>query len=211
VAKKIKGLNLYDNLDVSNTQNDDELIEVYQKWANNYDDDNDNLLGTVSQPTSVRFFEKYVENKTAKIIDVGCGTGLVGSELAKKGYNNYDGIDISQDMLDIAKTRGYSNLFLGSLNDKQPFNDNAYAGALCVGVFTHGHVGPGRLVELARIVRPGGILCFTVNEGVYSDYGFDRKIQELEANNVWQVLEFNKSDYMTKKQVQGLYFLAKIQ
>ena len=206
-----KGLKFYDNLDLSNNQNEGDLMNVYQEWAADYDDDNDNLLGTVSQPMSVQILQEYVKNKELKIIDVGCGTGLVGRELERAGFSNFDGIDISKEMIDIAKRRVYSNLFIGSLNDKLPFADSEYDAALCVGVFTHGHVGSDRLDELARIVKPGGIICFTINEGVYASYGFNSKIERLESEHVWKVIELRKNDYMVKKNVKAFYCIVEVQ
>ncbi|MFM1547006.1 MAG: class I SAM-dependent DNA methyltransferase [Candidatus Pseudothioglobus sp.] len=205
-----KGLKFYDNLDLSQRENEGELITVYQKWAALYDKDNDDLLGTVSQPTAVQIFQEYVKDKKLKIVDVGCGTGLVGQELEKSGFINFDGIDISQEMIDIAYSRGYKALFLGNLNESLPFKSKSYDAALCVGVFTHGHVGSDRLIELARIVKSGGIICFTVNEGVYDSYGFDSKIKNLESTNIWKILEIRKSDYMTKKNVKGIYCVVKV-
>ena len=205
-----KGLKFYDKLDLSQRKNEGELITVYQKWAALYDKDNDDLLGTVSQPTAVQIFQEFVKDKKLKIVDVGCGTGLVGQELKKSGFINFDGIDISQEMIDIAYGRSYQNLFLGNLNESLPFKSKSYDAALCVGVFTHGHVGSDRLGELARIVKSGGIICFTVNEGVYDSYGFDSKIKNLESTNVWKILEIRKSDYMTKKNVKGIYCVVKV-
>ena len=208
--KGSKGLGLYDNLDLSASQNDQELLDVYKKWASIYDKDNDDLLGTVSQPNSVQIFHKYLSDKNQKIIDVGCGTGLVGVELSKLGYTNFDGIDISKEMIDIAIDRGYRSLFLGNLNDSLPLESNSYDAALCVGVFTHGHVGPSRLIELIRVIKPQGLLCFTVNEDGYESYGFDKVIKELEAKKVWKLLESCKQEYMTKKNVMGFYYVARI-
>ena len=48
-----KGLVNYSHLDLDDLQNDNKLREVYKEWAPDYDFDNDNKLGTVSQPTSV--------------------------------------------------------------------------------------------------------------------------------------------------------------
>ncbi|MEC7596053.1 MAG: class I SAM-dependent methyltransferase [Pseudomonadota bacterium] len=205
-----KGLKFYDNLDLSASQNEEELLDVYKKWASVYDKDNDDLLGTVSQSNSVQIFHKYIVDKNQKIIDVGCGTGLVGLELQKLGYTNFDGIDISKDMIDIAIDRGYQELFLGNLNDSLPIESDSYDAVLCVGVFTHGHVGPGRLKELSRIVKSDGLVCFTVNEDVYESYGFDKAIQKLEVENVWKLLELRKQDYMKKKNVMGFYCVAKV-
>jgi len=210
MSENKKGLKFYENLDLTHSHNDEDLQVVYKEWATAYDHDNDNLLGTVSQPLSVQIFQEYIKDKSLRIIDVGCGTGLVGVELEKGGFSNFDGIDISQEMIDIAKQRGYAQLFIGSLNVSLPCENNEYDAALCVGVFTHGHVGSNRLDELVRIVKPGGIICFTVNEGVYDSYGFDSKIKNLESTNIWKILEIRKSDYMTKKNVKGIYCVVKV-
>jgi len=210
MSENKKGLKFYENLDLTHSHNDEDLQVVYKEWATAYDHDNDNLLGTVSQPLSVQIFQEYIKDKSLRIIDVGCGTGLVGVELEKGGFSNFDGIDISQEMIDIAKQRGYAQLFIGSLNVSLPCENNEYDAALCVGVFTHGHVGSNRLDELVRIVKPGGIICFTVNEGVYDSYGFDSKIKNLESTNIWKILEIRKGDYMTKKNIKGIYCVVKV-
>ena len=53
-------------------------------------------------------------------------------------------------------------------------DDNAYDCVMCVGVFTHDHVSSAGFNELCRIAKPGGYLCFTINEGVFQKYGFDK-------------------------------------
>jgi len=205
-----KGLKHYDNLDLSKSKNEDELLGVYKDWALFYDKDNDDLLGTVSQPNTVQIFHEHVKDYKLKIIDVGCGTGLVGLELLNLGFSNFDGIDISQEMIDIAQGRGYNSLFLGNLNKSLPIDSNTYDAALCVGVFTHGHVGPDRFSELVRIVKSEGIICFTINEDVYESYAFDIAIKHLESENVWEVLDIKKHDYMVKKNVKGIYCVVKV-
>jgi SAM-dependent methyltransferase len=222
MSKNQKDLKLQDNFDPSKSknkdnllgvyksQNEDELIGAYKDWALLYDKDNDDVLGTVSQPNSVKIFHEYLKDSKLKIIDVGCGTGLVGLELKNLGFSNFDGIDISQEMIDVAQGRGYNSLFLGNLNKSLPIGSNSYDAALCVGVFTHGHVGPERFSELVRIVKPEGIICFTINENVYESQGFDVAIKHLESLNIWKVLNIRKHDYMVKKNVKGIYCVVKV-
>ena len=205
------GLKNYENLDLKDAKNDNRLTEVYRDWAKKYDYDNDHVLGTVSQPKSVNLLSTRLKDKTAKIIDVGCGTGLVGEKLKAKDFIYFDGIDISKDMLSIAKSRGYRNLFLGSLNKQLPVLDDAYDAAMCIGVFTHGHVSSDRFNELCRIVKPGGYVCFTINEGVFEEYGFKEMIAEFQLNKAWEVISLFKDDYMTLENVKGYYCLAVVQ
>ena len=205
------GLKNYENLDLKDAKNDSRLTEVYRDWAKKYDYDNDHVLGTVSQPKSVNLLSTRLKDKTAKIIDVGCGTGLVGENLKAKDFIYFDGIDISKDMLSIAKSRGYRNLFLGSLNKQLPVLDDAYDAAMCIGVFTHGHVSSDGFNELCRIVKPGGYVCFTINEGVFEEYGFKEMIAEFQLNKVWEVISLYKDDYMTLENVKGYYCLAVVQ
>ena len=205
------GLKNYEKLDLKDAKNDNRLTEVYRDWAKKYDYDNDHVLGTVSQPKSVNLLSTRLKDKTAKIIDVGCGTGLVGEKLKAKDFIYFDGLDISKDMLSIAKSRGYRNLFLGSLNKQLPVLDDAYDAAMCIGVFTHGHVSSDRFNELCRIVKPGGYVCFTINEGVFEEYGFKEMIAEFQLNKVWEVISLYKDDYMTLENVKGYYCLAVVQ
>ena len=207
---KKQGLNFYKNLNLREEKNDEKIKFVYEEWAENYDTDNDNLLGTVSQPRCVKLVAKELEHKTAEMIDIGCGTGLVGEQLKALGFKNFDGIDISEKMLEFAKTRGYRKLQLGSLTKKLPINDSVYDVTFCVGVFTHGHVKSDRVSELIRITKRGGLICFTVNEGVFEEYGFKDTIVEYEKKKNWEILFLGKDDYMTKKQVQGYYCLARL-
>ncbi len=201
----------YEGLDLKDAKNDKRLTEVYRDWAKKYDYDNDHVLGTVSQPKSVNLLTTRLKDKNAEIIDVGCGTGLVGENLKAKNFIYFDGIDISEDMLEIAKSRGYRNLLLGSLNNRLPILDNAYDTAMCVGVFTHGHVSSEGFNELCRIVKPGGYICFTINEGVFEKYGFKEMIAEFQSHKIWKVMSLYKDDYMTLENVKGYYCLAMVQ
>ena len=205
-----KGLSHYDNLHRSGADNAAEIKRIYQQWAERYDSDNDETLGTVSQPTMVHLFAKYARDKAISILDVGCGTGLVGAHLSQAGFQHIDGTDISQEMIEYAKDRGYQTLFTANLNQGLTIVDGHYDACLCVGVFTHGHVGPQGFTELTRITKIGGLIGFTVNEDVYHADGFDKAIESLVDDGKWRLLVHQTSDYMTKKNVKGIYVIAEV-
>ena len=205
-----KGLSLYDNLARGRSDNAAEIKRISRDWAAHYDADNDGTLGTVSQPTMVHFLANYITDKSLKLLDVGCGTGLVGQHLKQAGFTQFDGTDISDKMLEQATLRGYDNLFLANIVEGLPVADDAYEACLCVGVFTHGHVGPEGFDELTRITKKGGFIGFTVNEDVFYKDGFDNAIARFVADGLWDIKLHQISDYMTKKNVKGIYVIAEV-
>ena len=191
----------------------DEVMRYYDDWGikNKYDQDMVDWKYSGPKET-VEAFKKYEKNKDVKIYDAGCGTGLVGVELKKFGYHNFDGADLSQKLLDLVPKNLYQNLSRIDLNEKIEIQDNVYDAVMCVGTFTFGHVKPPALDEFIRITKDKGHICFTINEGIHEEYGFDKKIDQLKNDKKWKEIEFFKSNYIASKDVNawlGLYEVIK--
>ena len=191
----------------------EEIMKYYDEWGTDNKYDKDMVEWDYTGPKeTVDTFKKYANNKEIKIYDAGCGTGLVGVELKKNSYINFDGIDLSQKLLDLVPNGLYKNLSKADLNKPLNISDNEYDAILCVGTFTFGHVKPAALDEFIRITKNKGLICFTINEGIYEEYGFDKKINELTKKNLWKKKEFFKSNYISSKDVNawlGLYEVIK--
>ena len=189
----------------------DEVMKYYDEWGikNKYDQDMVDWDYTGPKET-VEVFKKYAKDKNIKIYDAGCGTGLVGVELKKFGYNYFDGADLSRKLLDLVPKGLYRNLSKVDLNKKIEIKDDNYDAVMCVGTFTFGHVKPNALDEFIRITKNKGFLCFTINEGIYEEYGFDKKINELKKNNSLNIKEFFKSDYIASKDVNAWLCLGEV-
>ena len=191
----------------------DEVMKYYDEWGENNKYDKDMIEWNYTGPKeTVNIFKKYVKNKESLIFDAGCGTGLVGLELKKFEYKNFHGADLSQKLLDIVPKNLYQRLVKVDLNQSIDIKDNFYDAVMCVGTFTFGHVKPSALEEFVRITKNNGYICFTINEGIYEDYGFDKKIASLKKNNIWEEIEFFKSDYIASKDVNawlGIYKIKK--
>ena len=198
-------------LDIYKLQTSEELLKYYKNWANNnkYNKDMVDWKYTAPQET-VSVLSKYALNKNFRILDAGCGTGLVGVELKKIGYTNIHGADLSKKLLNLVPKGIYKKLEQIDLNKFLNKKSNIYDAVLCVGTFTFGHVKPPALDELIRVTKNKGLICFTVNEGIYEEYGFDKKIKELSNNKSWNVKEFFKSDYIASKDVNAWLCLAEI-
>ena len=203
--------NVIDKLDIYKLKTSEELLKYYQNWTdkNKYNKDMVDWNYTAPYET-VSVLKKYAFNKNCKILDAGCGTGLVGAELKKYNYLNIDGADLSKKLLDLVPKGYYKKLEQTNLNKPINAEDNTYGGILCVGTFTYGHVKPQALDEFIRIAANKGLICFTINEGIYEKYGFDKKIKELSDKGFWSMKEFFKSDYIASKDVNAWLGIAEV-
>ena len=120
-----------------------------------------------------------------KMLDFGCGTGLVGKEflnLVNKyaqndlKKNNFilkyslDGIDISENMIakNNKKENGYNDLYCINLLDSKIFEsflkkNNNYDIIVCCGVFLEGHVSPTIIESIfTKLLKKNGVIIFTI-------------------------------------------------
>ena len=189
----------------------DEVMKYYDEWGINNKYDKDMVDWAYSGPKeTVDVFKKYAKNKNIKILDAGCGTGLVGIELKKNGYLNIDGVDLSKKLLELVPPNYYQKLSQIDLNKSLEIENNTYGAIMCVGTFTFGHVKPNALDEFIRICKNKALICFTINEGIYKEYGFDKKIKNLENSNSWKMKKFFKSNYIASKDVNAWLGIAEV-
>ncbi|HBU61781.1 MAG TPA: SAM-dependent methyltransferase, partial [Oceanicaulis sp.] len=79
----------------------EETRDAYKDWAENYDDDTVEGMGYVAPAVASDKLRALLPDTSIRILDAGCGTGLAGVELNKRGYQNVDGMDLSPDMLTV--------------------------------------------------------------------------------------------------------------
>lgn len=160
----------------------EELAANYDKWSARYDSD---LSGQGGPEEAVLELEKYVAPQ-AKILDAGCGTGIVGELLAKHGYQQIEGLDLSLGMLEQAKNKGcYSACHQGALGETLDFADNVFDAITIVGVFVMAHAPCHSFDELIRITKSGGYLIFTLRPEFYENTDFKAKMTSLETQKKW--------------------------
>ena len=159
--------------------------QLYAEWADSYDGElTDHGYATPSRVAAT--VQALGVDPTAKIVDLGCGTGLSGVALQAAGYTSIDGCDYSGEMLDVAEATGaYDVLDEVDLNAAPiSYGTDTYDVATIVGVFGFGHVDPEALDEAIRIVRPGGHIVIGVNEKFYGGSDLAARIERTEAAGV---------------------------
>lgn len=81
----------------------------YKKFAKYYD----KFYQKKNYKNEVDYLMNFI-NKYDKIIDIGCGTGIHASLISNKGFD-IDGLDLNKEMLEVAKTRLNSDLYLQNI------------------------------------------------------------------------------------------------
>jgi ubiquinone/menaquinone biosynthesis C-methylase UbiE len=188
----------------------DKVLKYYDDWTKNAQFNQDMIDWDYTAPVNtVQLIDKYIHDKNIKILDAGCGSGLAGIELKKRDFTNIYGVDFSQSMLNLIPNNIYQTVELIDLNEPLKYKDNDFDVIICVGTFTYGHVKAHALDEFIRVTNKNGYICFTINEGIYTEYKFDKKINELSKNKSWEVLNLSKSSYIVNKDVEAWLCLAK--
>ena len=179
-------------------------INHYATWANTYEKDLEDY-GYVAPQRVVSAFREHFSQLEGKILDAGCGTGLVNDFLKQQpAFKHIDGMDISQEMLDEARKRSsYDRLFTADLTNTIDVVDAHYDAIISVGTFTHGHVGPSGLRELLRCTKPGGIVCISVNAGVWESDGYEPYLETLKMEGMCTIVEVKESEYLLGTACKG--------
>ncbi len=191
---------------VYHTDDQQDLEQKYDAWAASYDQEVADL-GYISPRVGVETFVRYVP-KTAHILDVGAGTGLVGELLHQHGYTNLVGLDLSSGMLAKARAKQvYTALHQMVLGEPLDLPTDAFDALISIGVFTHGHAPASAFDELVRIAKPGAHIIFALRPELYADAdtGFKLKFDALSASERWRLVEL-EAPYTSQSQGEATVY-----
>jgi ubiquinone/menaquinone biosynthesis C-methylase UbiE len=158
-----------------------ETLSTYDEWATTYNQDvekEEYVAPQIASQNLITYLGPQVYE--AKILDAGCGTGLVGEALTKLGATNIHGIDLSPGMLEVAERTGvYTSLNVANLAERLDIPSLSYDAVICVGTMTEGHVGPEAFDEFVRVTKVGGVIVSTIRESVWQAKGYEDKVNGL--------------------------------
>ena len=191
---------------VYSSENNRELEERYDEWANEYDNNIEGDFGYVMPRMAAETFARFV-NKDAKVLDAGAGTGLVGVELNRLGYSDIEAMDMSMGMLEEARAKNvYCDFHQMTMGETLGFETDSYDAVIGVGVLTLGHAPAHSLDELVRVTKPGGCVAFTLRPDVYEQNGFRERQELLESQGKWELVEVTDKFLGMPKGEPDVYF-----
>jgi predicted TPR repeat methyltransferase len=152
---------------------------LYAQWAATYNETFIKANDYVYPRTIAQKFDELIPKSDIEtVVDIGCGTGAVGSYLANLRPDlKITGLDISPEMLaEAAKIK--------RIDDSPVYNDLSEVdltielpkisldAMISAGTFTHGHLGAETFISLIALVRAKGWLVIGINSKHFSSQGF---------------------------------------
>lgn len=189
-----------------------DCMAIYDKWAKTYDeevgDSAQNYVAPMLVAQAAIKFKLANSPANSKLLDAGCGTGLVGRALVLAGAKPIegrdiapviiDGLDLSPAMLEVARETGlYRDLTQADMNKPINKRDDTYDIVSCVGTFTLGHVGPDpALRELVRVTKTKGIVVATILKEIWIEGGFKAETEKLVREGLVTLIADELIDYV---------------
>lgn len=158
--------------------------------------------------------------RIGEVLDLGCGTGLVGVVLHDRLGGRLKGVDLSPQMIEQARAKGvYSDLEVAELTQYLEQETSVWRTVIAADVFCYF----GDLTQVVRrisgILEPGGLLVFSV-ERLLAGHGWVKQATGRYAHAPshvetalagWQVLETTETPlrYDRGEPVPGLLVVAR--
>ena len=143
---------------------------VYDQHADHYDQHMVETLKYQIPDLLFNAIEPFVPSRNLDILDLGCGTGLLGARLHPLA-RTLTGVDISSNMLKGARQRQiYDDLACSELLEFMQMQTRKFDLAVAADVFAY--IGDLSKVfhEVAGVLKDGGIFAFSVEASEGQDY-----------------------------------------
>jgi len=118
----------------------------------------------------------------ARILDLGCGTGEIAAAISQRGYR-VTACDFAEEMIAVARSHHARTpvdwVCLEPDWKALPFPDASFDGIVASSVFEYLDDVPRVAAELARVLRPEGVLLATVPNPCNSVRKFEARLQSV--------------------------------
>jgi len=136
-----------------------------------------------------RYLAPYIDDQSSFVLDIGCGPGVIGAEVAKR-VNEVIGVDINE-------ARYNANIFKDDYhfvcsNSKElPFKDNTFDLVYSRFLFQHiPALAKQTLKEMHRVCKQGGvILVQEIDQNMIKHHNMEKKLENLILSTVDQLIK----------------------
>jgi predicted TPR repeat methyltransferase len=180
---------------------------LYKDWAATYDREVTEA-GYATPGRAAAALASVVAEKTAPILDMGCGTGLSGIALRSAGFEVIDGVDLTQEMLDQARSLNlYRDLQRTDVSDPLPFKSGTHSHVAAIGLFSPSHAPAGTVDLVLRYLPRGGCFVFSLNDHALDDPTYEGVIRNWVDCGAARVLFKEYGDHLPSEGIQSVVYV----
>ncbi|XP_077448233.1 methyltransferase-like protein 27 [Stigmatopora argus] len=182
-------------LSVHSSTSRPDQIQFYDRWAQTYEQDVELIEYRAPELAASRVSAHFSgERRTAVVLDVACGTGMVAQMMKRDGFQRFVGVDGSEGMLRHARDGGlYRDLKLALLGDQSlPITPNEFDVVMIVGGLSASHVPVKVIRELCTAAKKGGLVCMTTRSNSDNlDYkaALECEMAQMESEGLWRPID----------------------
>lgn len=151
--------------EVNNVSEEEQALRQFAQLEREYEDAmaaiyEESYYGYYLQRRYMRDFASLIARwlpRRARILDVGCGTGLLLAELQRRGFRNLIGVDLSPRMIEKARQNFNGPLQIADIY-QLPFENESFDAVIVSSVLHHLPDVPRALKEIDRILQCYGLL-----------------------------------------------------
>ena len=185
--------------------------ELYASWAATYDKEVQKN-GYVTPKRIANALKDVVTDQSDFILDYGCGTGLSGFALQAVGFENINGLDVSQEMVSLAEKKSiYKNLKVFDPFTEIPVYPDQYKIITAIGVIGAGAAPLQVFDSLFTLLPQNGLLAFSFNDHTLNDPSYEKKVQSYLSQGHATMLHKSYGDHLPKANLKSnIYILKKL-
>ncbi len=157
------------------TVSKNEVAEHFSSISHVYNERNYQLAGKRAKYPDIAIRHKYflemLQGTSGRVLEVGCGSGQMQLDLARRGYEMY-GLDIAAGMVQATRKLLRENLpnykprlLVGDI-EALGFPDNFFDLVLAAGVIEYLRSDKKSFREFSRVLKPGGMIILSVRNKV---------------------------------------------
>ncbi|MEQ6884638.1 bifunctional 2-polyprenyl-6-hydroxyphenol methylase/3-demethylubiquinol 3-O-methyltransferase UbiG [Salicola sp. Rm-C-2C1-2] len=144
-------------------------LTIYDDVADHWWSDDIRWVRTLKNlvPGRLSWFDRHIDWADKQVLDLGCAGGFMAEALANRGAR-VTGIDPAAQAIAAARAHarasGHDIAYDVGVGEALPHADESFDAVVCVDVLEHVGDLEKVLTEVARVLRPGGLLLFdTIN------------------------------------------------
>jgi predicted TPR repeat methyltransferase len=181
----------------------------YDEWAATYESDLVGDMDYVAHKQASEILIETVPDNSVRVLDVACGTGLVGMYMRSRGYLNIDGVVFSKAMLAIAGQRDiYQSLWQHDFTVGKILED-PYQALICVGLFAFAVPKISDMHNVVNCVTPGGHCVITVNGAAWQQLNLEPEVRNEAKLHGFTIENIVTADYIREQGIDSRVLIIK--